>query len=183
MQTTTYPMAELIRTRRSIKQFKTDPVPTETISELLDIASWAPNHGLREPWRVVLFTGEGKQIIANAIANNGAKKSDPEPLLQIPAFLLFIVKQDPRQKEREEDQTAAAMFIQNFQLAAWERGIGSIMKTGPYIFSPSFLEEVGVKAGEKLIGVLQVGYPNVLPEPRERTPIEQKLTVVDSTSL
>ena len=180
MNHTTYPLADLMITRRSIKQFTDEPVSTELIKELLELAAWAPNHGLREPWRITLFTGEGKRVIAHAMANHSPKKGDPEVLMQIPAYLIVTTPQDPRQKEREEDHVAACMFIENFMLAAWERGLGSIMKTGPYIFNPRFLEEVGVKPGEKLLGVIQVGYPAALPEARPRTPIEQKLTVIDS---
>lgn len=180
MNTSTYPVADLITTRRSIKQFNSDLVSTELIQELLSIAAWAPNHGLREPWRITLFTGEGKRVIANAMANHSPKKGDPEALMQIPAYLIVSIPQDPRQKEREEDHAAACMFIENFMLAAWERGLGTIMKTGPYIFNPRFLEEVGVQPGEKLLGVIQVGYPAALPDARPRTPIEQKLTVVDT---
>lgn len=175
----TYPLAELMITRRSIKQFNHDSVSTDFIKELLEVAAWAPNHGLREPWRITLFTGEGKRVIANAMANHSPKKGDPEALMQIPAYLIVTLPQDPRQKEREEDYAAGCMFIQNFMLAAWERGLGSIMKTGPYIFNPHFLKEVGVQPGEKLLGVIQVGYPAVVPEARPRTSIEQKLTVVD----
>lgn len=180
MNTSTYPVADLIAARRSIKQFNSDSVSTELIKELLDVAAWAPNHGLREPWRITLFTGEGKRVIANAMANHSPKKGEPESLMQIPAYLIVTIPQDPRQKERDEDHAAACMFIENFMLAAWERGLGSIMKTGPYIFNPRFLEEVGVQPGEKLLGVIQVGYPAALPDARPRTPIEQKLTVVDT---
>jgi len=173
-----YPLAELIQSRRSIKQFNTDPVSVELLTELLNIAAWAPNHGLREPWRIILFTGEGKRVLANAIVE-ASKKGDPEALALIPAFLLIAVKQDPRQKEREEDYAAACTFIQNFQLASWERGLGAAWKTGAYIFNPQFLDTVGVNAGEKLVGVLQVGYPLTTPEARSRTTIEQKLTIID----
>lgn len=38
-------MAELIKNRRTIRDFKSDPVPTELIVELLNVAVWAPNHG------------------------------------------------------------------------------------------------------------------------------------------
>lgn len=83
-------------------------------------------------------------------------------------------------KEQDEDYVAECTFVQNFQLAAWEGEIGVIWKTGPYLYNPRFMHEVGVVPGEKIVGVLQVGYPLVIPEAKPRTPIEQKLTIIDS---
>jgi nitroreductase len=42
---------EAIRTRRTHKAYGADPVPRETLDELLELARWAPNHNLTNPWR------------------------------------------------------------------------------------------------------------------------------------
>src|SRR4051812_11074898 len=47
-----------IRTRRTHKQFAADPVPRETVEELLDLARFAPNHHLTQPWRFRLVGPE-----------------------------------------------------------------------------------------------------------------------------
>lgn len=180
----TYKVANIIKERRSIKEFKKDPIPKEVICELLNTAVWAPNHGLREPWRFVLFMNEGKEKLVAAIAQetNNGKNIDRlrEKLLPIPAHLLVIMKEDPRQKQWEEDLKATSALIQNFQLAAWEKGIGVIWKTGAYIYSPSFRQKVGVEPGEKIVGLLHIGYPASIPEPKQRTNAEQKLTIIES---
>lgn len=180
MDNQTYPVAHAIRERRTIKKFKADPVSQELVCELLNIAVWAPNHGLREPWRFVLFMDEGKQVIVDAIIENAVKKRDPEMLLRVPAYLLVITKEDTRVRERDEDYAAACTLIQNFQLAAWEKGVGVIWKTEPFTYQPGFLQAVGVEEGEKLVGMLQLGYPEVIPEARPRTAAVEKLTVVRS---
>ncbi|MED1782048.1 nitroreductase [Brevibacillus fortis] len=181
MMSPQYPIAQAIRDRRTIKKFKPDPVPLELIRELLDVAVWAPNHGLREPWRFVLYREEGKQIVVDAILQNAMKKRDPELLLRVPAYLFVIVNEDSRQREREEDYAAACTLIQNFQLAAWERGLGVVWKTEPFTYQAGFLQAVGVRAEEKLVGMLQLGFPEVIPEARARTAANDKLTVIDST--
>jgi hypothetical protein len=38
-------------TRRMAWKFKDEPVPREAIERMLDVAVWAPNHRLTEPWR------------------------------------------------------------------------------------------------------------------------------------
>lgn len=179
-------VATVIKERRSIKRFKSDPIPKEVIFELLNIAAWAPNHGLREPWRFVLFMEEGREKLAEAIIHDpikGGKKKSPEMIhemiMTIPIHLLVVMQEDPRQKEWEEDYAAVCAFIQNLQLAAWEKGIGSIWKTNPYIYSPFFREKLGVKSGEKVVGLIHTGYPEKVPEARPRTAIEEKINVID----
>lgn len=178
-------VAKAIKERRSIKKFKSDPIAKEVIAELLTIAAWAPNHGLREPWRFVLFMEEGREKLAEAIIQDpvkGGKSKSPEMIrdmiMSAPAHLLVIMNEDPRQKIWEEDFAAVSALIQNFQLAAWEKGIGTIWKTGAYIYSPSFREKVGVQPGEKIVGLIHIGYPEVVPEAKPRTEIEKKLDVI-----
>ncbi len=43
---------EAIRTRRTIAKFRPEPVPAETLTEILATGVWAPNHRLTEPWPV-----------------------------------------------------------------------------------------------------------------------------------
>src|SRR5919205_584537 len=53
MPTPTFAVLESVITeRRSIKQFLPTPVPRSLITRLLDLAVWAPNHRLTEPWRI-----------------------------------------------------------------------------------------------------------------------------------
>ncbi|RAV23281.1 nitroreductase family protein [Paenibacillus contaminans] len=174
-------VAEAIRNRRTVKRFKLEPVPESLILELLDIAVWAPNHKLREPWRFALFVEEGKQVVVDAIIANAMKKRDPEQLMKIPAFLTVMIEEDSRQKELEEDMLAAGTLIQNFQLAAWERGIGVTWLTEPFTYQPGFRADVGVKPTEKLIGLLQIGYPETVPPAQPRTAAKHKLTIVRSS--
>jgi nitroreductase len=42
---------EAIRSRRTHKAFAPEPVPRELLDELLELARWAPNHHLTNPWR------------------------------------------------------------------------------------------------------------------------------------
>ena len=44
-------LEEAIRTRRTHKAYGPDPVPREELDELLELARWAPNHDLTNPWR------------------------------------------------------------------------------------------------------------------------------------
>jgi nitroreductase len=168
--------------------FKNDPIPNELLLELLNVAIWAPTHGNRQPWRFILYTGEGRFAFANAVIGtysaeekekNGAIRF--EYFTTIPAHLLIVMPEDPRQKQWEEDFAAACCLIQNFQLAAWEKGIGVVWKTNNFIFDPRFREAARIQPGEKIVGALHIGYPGLVPEARPRKPAEEMLTVIESS--
>ena len=186
--TTKYPMSQLIVERRTVKKFQDKSISTELLSELLEVASWAPNHKLREPWRFIIYNGKGKEVLGNVmaeIASKGAKmKKGPEEMKKhyeaIPAHILVVMPEDPQPFVREEDYAATCALIQNFQLAAWERGIGVFWKTDAFLTLPEFREAVGVCPGEKIAAILHVGYIDTVPKPRKRTAIDKKLTVIDS---
>lgn len=174
--------------RRTVKAFKPDSVDVEEIIELLNVAKWAPNHKLTEPWRFQLYTGEGKQIFIQSYMDSQPKvdgeipekvKNKANYFKGIPLHLVVIMPEDPRQRRWDEDYGAVSTMIQNFQLAAWERGIGMIWRSNDWIYDPIFREGIGVQPGEKVVATLMIGYPKHIPAPQERTDIREKLTIID----
>jgi 5,6-dimethylbenzimidazole synthase len=61
--------AELVRWRRDVRRFRSDPIPSELVTRLLALASYAPSVGLSQPWRFVLVETPARRA---AIANNFA---------------------------------------------------------------------------------------------------------------
>lgn len=176
----------VIVSRRSIKSFKEDPVDLDEIIELLNIAKWAPNHKLTEPWRFQLYMGEGKEEFVQAFiksqTSNNKELTDivrnkAQYFREIPVHLVVIMPEDPRQRRWDEDYGAVSAFVQNFQLAAWERGIGMIWRTNDWIYDPVFRKSIGVKDGEKIVATLMIGYPKHVPEAKPRTNIEEMLII------
>ena len=94
----------------------------------------------------------------------------------IPLHLVVIMPEDPRQRRWDEDYGAVSSMLQNFQLAAWERGIGMIWRSNDWIYNPVFREAIGVKPGEKIVATMMIGYPAHVPTKQERTDIREKLT-------
>lgn len=48
---------DAIRTRRSIRAFRPDPVPREVLAELLDVCRWAPSGRNAQPWHFAVLGG------------------------------------------------------------------------------------------------------------------------------
>ncbi|WZP41579.1 nitroreductase [Planococcus maritimus] len=182
------PIDQLIMERRSIKKFKPDAVDVEEIIELLNVAKWAPNHKVNEPWRFQLYAGAGKEKFVQAFLES-MKTPDgdiPQKALtkaqyfrDIPLHLVAIMPVDPRQRRFDEDYGALSSMLQNFQLAAWQRGIGMIWRSNDWIYNPVFREAIGVEPGEKIVATMMMGYPAHVPEKRARTDVREKLEIID----
>ncbi|MCM3175275.1 nitroreductase [Paenibacillus sp. MER 99-2] len=171
---------EAIQNRRTVKKFKKDAVPADKIIELLDAAVWAPNHKLREPWRFLLFTGDGRKKLAQAIdAEMGEDNKFSANIKQVPAIMLVVLEEDPRQNIWDEDFAAVSALVQNFLLAAWSEEIGTFWVTKPFLYAPKFRKPLGIEAGEKIIGMIYMGYPDVIPSAKERTAAKDKLTLFE----
>jgi nitroreductase len=174
-------LAKIIRERRSIKSGYIDKeVTEETVLEILDDAIWAPNHGLREPWRFIFVSTKEKE----GFVENLVKTFSPDMqenrrnyFSQPAAFLIVVMEEDPRQKQWEENFGAVSSLIQNFQLLAWEQKLGVVWKTNPHIYDPKVRDLLDVKPGEKIVGFLHMGYFDKVPQVRDRTSAEEKLTV------
>lgn len=177
---------EAVVSRRSIKLFNGQPVSKEDILTIIEDATWAPNHGNREPWRFVVAVEDNLPAVLNVIRDvtipSWSELSAEELAKQMTkftaagAYVFIIMPEDRRQKERLEDFAAAATLIQNMQLLAWDKGIGSCWKTPPLIENPVFNEKLGVKPGERIIAMLQLGYYDAAPKGKERKSIDQIVT-------
>src|SRR5204862_2652587 len=69
-----------VRSRRTHKVFGREPVPRETLDELFELARWAPNHHLTQPWR---FRVVGPEALAalKAATDDGGVKLERAPTL------------------------------------------------------------------------------------------------------
>ena len=182
---------DAILQRRSIKNFNGQPVERETLLSVLDDAKWAPNHGNREPWRLVVACGKELTELHELLREFGVAKwkelSEDDLVKNMKKFTspggyaFVIVPEDARQKERLEDYAAACAYIQNAQLLAWDLGIGSCWKTPPFIDAPKFRQAMGVKPGERIISMLQFGYFDEMPKAKQRKEAEEFITFFGAT--
>src|SRR3954449_12416946 len=76
-------LEEAIRTRRTHKAFRPDPVPRETLDELFELARWAPSHNLTNPWRFRVVGPEALEALKDAAGPGSAAKLDRAPTLVV----------------------------------------------------------------------------------------------------
>src|SRR3954464_10464078 len=108
----------VVRTRRTHKRFGSDRVPREVVEELLELARWAPNHHLTEPWRFRVLGPQALERLKEAAGEADAPKFDRAPTL---VCVSALHQGDPIEDEEDFAATACAAFI--VLLGAHGRGL------------------------------------------------------------
>ena len=122
---------DAIRTRRTHKAFEPEPVDRATVEELLELARWAPNHHLTEPWRFRVLGPETFERLVAAGAPNEASKLGRAPTLVVASAQLTG---DEHQNREDVLATACAVYI--VLLAAHARGLASYWRTPALLRDP-----------------------------------------------
>ncbi len=174
--------ADLIRSRRTIHEFKEPLPPQETVLRGLDLARWAPNHLLTEPWHFYLLGPETAQAIAKLNADLVTRKKGPDAgrtkldrWQRIPGWLVVTCENSDDPLRSKEDYSACCCAIQNFSLYLWSEGIGVKWTTGDVIREADFYDLIWVDPTlETVVGLLWYGYPAQVPQ-TPRKPLSQVL--------
>jgi nitroreductase len=159
-------VGDAIRSRRTHKQYGAAPVAEAVVRDLLDLARYAPNHHLTQPWRFRVLGPETLARLKEAAGSSEAAKLDRAPTLVLAsAALSGEVVQD------EEDVCATAAAITLILLGATERGLASYWRTPAVLRTARGREAVGLPHGERVLGLIHLGPPEREPAPRERGPV------------
>ncbi len=179
---------QVIETRRSIRSYTEQPVPVELVEALLETAMYAPNHKLREPWRFVLAIEEGQTRYVDALMElltargqfetktSEQRQQAEQKLREVPVYLTVLCQVQGTPDQQLEDTLATAAMIQNLQLVATERGLGCCWKSGKHWFTPEYSSIVHASENERVLGVIQIGWPSLVPPVKPRTSLKDKLT-------
>ena len=159
---------ELAAARRTHKAFGREPLPRETLLELLAAAQFAPTHHLNQPWRFRVLGPKTLAALKSVAGEKEAQKLDRAPTLVLAtAALTGDLVTD------EEDVCATAAAIQLVLLAATERGIATYWRTPQVLRTKAGREAVGIPQGERFLGLLHFGPAERDPAAREREPVER----------
>lgn len=169
----------LVRWRRDVRRFRSDPLPGGVLSDLLEIADLAPSVGNSQPWRLVLvedaarrgeivrqFEGEN----AAALAQYRGDRADTYASLKLaglreaPVHLAVFCDNDPEQGHGLGRSTmpetlaySVVGMIQTLWLAARARGVGLGWVS---ILDPKAIAGLlNVPQDWAFIGYLCLGYP------------------------
>ncbi|MCB1844407.1 MAG: nitroreductase, partial [Halioglobus sp.] len=144
-------LAERIRARRTINLFLKQPVSRKLILDAIEVARWAPNHHVTEPWHFYLL---GPDAIAKCVEltreivteTKGAKKGNfkAEAAAARPGWLVVTCRLSDDEKLQQEDYAACCCAIQNLMLYLSEAGLASKWATGAINSDPRFFEALAI---------------------------------------
>jgi len=171
---------DAIRQRRTIKRFTNREVTRAELETLLDAATRGPNHRLTQPWRFYVLGPEARYAYGLALGARKARKLEDPAAAQtmrdnvaaehraLPAMIVVAIATNENPEIADEDYAAAMMGIQNLALTALDLGLGAALKTGAVMADPAARAAAGVRDGERIIAVVNVGEPAEVPPPKAR---------------
>ena len=187
---------QVIRTRRSIRQFKPDPVSDHTITKILEAARLAPSGGNIQPWRFVIVRSQALKdklrastiwrfalkapVLIACCADISSAEGRQDRLMELAQAGVFDnveMEGEYSPPERNQDQLLAylnmnvAITVTHMMLKAVDLGLGTCWIGG--FDSIKVKEILGLDDQIHIVALLPIGYPEKVPPPRPRFSLEK----------
>ena len=182
---------ELVKARRSCREFDSAAVTEEQLSYILEAGQWAPSPLNAQPWEFIVISDEslksqvkkiGEEAKQAVIDNGGpgwAAKYGMDFIEEAP--ILVVVTVDPKKGglgsffgQKHGAMQAASACIQNMMLAASDLNLETLWFT---FFEPQKLQEVlDIPPQLEIAGVLPIGKPKEPPKapPRKEAKVHRQ---------
>lgn len=182
---------ETIATRRSIREFKRDPIPEADLQKILTAAIQAPSGKNRQPWRFIVVQGEKRaemiQVMRAGITREKAQGEAPGSsewtanVMEQAPVTVFIFNPhgihpwlthsiDQNFDDLVNVQSIGAA-IQNMLLAAQDLGLGSLWICDVFYAYEELLKWLGESC--QMVAAVSLGYPDETPAARPRKPVSE----------
>jgi nitroreductase len=159
---------EAIRGRRTHKVYAAEPVAPDVLEELLELARWAPNHHLTQPWRFRVIGPAALHALKEAAGPEAGAKLDRAPTL-----VNASVKVRGDEIEREEDLLATGCAVYAVLLGAHARGLVGYWRTPGVLRTPEGAAAVQMGEDEHFVGLIHLGGRRQEQPAPERAPLDE----------
>jgi coenzyme F420-0:L-glutamate ligase/coenzyme F420-1:gamma-L-glutamate ligase len=194
----TIDLHNFLRTRRSIRRFKPEPVPDSLIQNILSTATYAPSAHNRQPWRFCVLTERSvKSQLAEAMAIDFERdltrdgvapekmraqlNRSRDRLTSAPVAILLCLDMSEMDSYPDEKRQLAErmMAIQSVAaaglqllLAAHAGGLGGVWVCSPLFAQETIRKTLNLSKAWEPQAMFFIGYPYESPEARDRKSIE-----------
>ncbi len=179
-------LLELIRTRRSVRDFEDRAVARDDLNRLLEAARWAPSNHNRQPWKFMVIEDRARiRELAEVVRQGAERKLESLPEVAAahaaglvrhatffeaaPVLVVVLHKQPiaaaaslweglPHPELVSGEPLSAAMAMQNLLLAAHGLGLGACVMTAP-LLAEELADALPVPPGFVMTGVIALGHP------------------------
>ena len=155
---------DLCRERRSIRNYRMDPVPEEKLEYVLEAGRLAPSWKNNQCWRFVVVTDEGKR---KAISGR-------EWHAEAPVIIVGCARPELSGSKFGQQYYMLDMGIamEHMVLAAAEQGLGTCWIGGQFD-EPTVKQELGIPDDVRVVAYTPIGYPAETPNPKDRKPMDE----------
>lgn len=182
---------EVIKLRRSTREFLTKEVKKEDIYSLIECARWAPSAGNRQPWLFVILENNKKNKIADimeehlknidvsldgienathAYTPTTSVKKSISVIREVPILILVFRKRSEDWKDG--DYLSIGCAVEHMCLKATDLGLGSLWLRDVIYTRDKIAKSLGYENLELVTG-LAIGYSNAYPYERHKKKIEE----------
>jgi nitroreductase len=184
----------IIQTRRTTKPFMMNgkQIPEDQLKALLQLANWAPTHGLTEPWHFVVYAGEKVKEFCRQHADLyqqyiPVEKFVPEKyeklaqMGDLASHVVIAIMQRGKLPAIPvlEEIAAAACAVQNMLLGATALGIASYWGSGGMAYHPAMKTFLKLQEEDLVLGIIYLGYSDKVLTGHRNSPIHAKITYID----
>lgn len=154
---------EALKTRRSVREYTSEPVPRAIIEDIIDCARLATTAINIQPWEFVVVTHKGMRERIAAATDYG------KHIAAAPVCILVFCKAGTYYLE---DGCAAT---ENILVAARAYGLGTCWIAGDKkLYGETVRELVGAPRDYRLVSLVALGHPTTIPAPPKR-PLDEVL--------
>ena len=138
---------QCIRTRRTVREFKPDPVPPAVVQKILQAGRWAPSSSNSQAWHFIVIQDRDTLSALGDIASQGRF------IGQAPLAIAIVMDNAAR------PQLDAGRALQQMELMAWSEGLGTCFVGVRDAEQQHAVKELlAIPEGMELITILPFGY-------------------------
>jgi len=200
-----HPALEWIAMRRSIRHYRSDPVPKALIDELLTAATWAPSAHNRQPWRFAVLNGilskdrlakaMGKRLLTDLSADGLSSRVIQQdldrsyaritgaPVVVLVSISVAEMDDYPDERRRRNEWTmavqSASMAGENLLLAAHALGLGGCWMCAPLFCPKTVVQALSLPLDWQPQGLITLGFPAEHRD-KNREPLTSRVRYIDT---
>ena len=179
-------LGERIRSRRTVNLFLQQPISRQLILDAIELARWAPNHHMTEPWHFYLLgedtirqSVELTRIVVSERKSQEIGDFKAKEAAARPGWLVVTCQHSDDPLLEREDYASVCCAIQNFSLYISEAGLASKWATGPITRDSRFYDLLEIDAEKEfIVALIWYGYPKITPT-QQRKDVTEIVTETD----
>ena len=163
--------------RRSVRRYRTDPVPEEILFEVLEAARQAPSWANTQISRfIIVRDSETKKLLSDTLVSNNPSRN---AVIEAPMVICLVAKKGVSGSYKGQAVTDkgdwfmfdAGIAMEHLVLAAWNFGLGTC-HVG-YFDAKKAEAILNIPEGYAIVEITPLGYFDTVPAATPRKPLQE----------